>query len=221
VPREELTLRVLRNGTQLRDVELGKGRSMVVPDIGLKLGDNAITAAYVLERRRRPESNSVTVTRDGSAPSVDVASPIDGSTTSGSEITVAGRAETGGDRAGQERDRRERKRTLRRTRTARFRHRSCWLNGDNKLSVTATDTAGNETTVTRTGHPGSEGVDLQLELSQNVCQAARPARNLKLSNLRVALEISATLTNGTGTGDDGASVTFSVSPPGVPDCRPI
>jgi bacillopeptidase F len=177
-----------------------------VPDIGLKLGDNAITVAYVWNGAAGPESNAVTVTRDGSAPSVDVVSPIDGSTTSGSQATVAGRAETGstvrvknvtvGSAANAETDT-----------DGSFSASMVLVNGDNKLTVTATDTAGNETTVTRTVTRDPKASDLELELSHS---------SIQLANLPVALQITATLTNGTGTSDDGASVTFSLSPPGVP-----
>jgi hypothetical protein len=206
VPRDQLMLRVLRNGDQLRDVDLGSGRTMVVQNIGLKPGDNAITVAYVWDGTAGPQSNTVTVTRDSSAPSVDVASPIDGSTTSSGEITVAGRAETGstvriknatvGSAANPSTDT-----------DGSFSASMVLVNGENRLTVTATDTAGNVTTVTRTVTRDPNASDLEIELSH---------KSLQLSNLPITLQITVTLTNGTGTGDDGAAVTFSLSPPGVP-----
>ncbi len=206
VPRDELTLRVLRNGDQLRDVDLGSGRSMNVPSIGLKVGDNAITVAYVWNGTTGPASNTVTVTRDSSAPSVDVASPIDGSTTSSGQITVAGRAEAGstvriknatvGSAANAPTDT-----------DGSFSAPMVLVNGQNTLTVTATDTAGNVTTVIRTVTRDPNASDLEIVLSH---------KSLQLSNLPVALQVTVTLTNGTGTGDDGASVIFSLSPPGVP-----
>jgi hypothetical protein len=215
VPREELTLRVLRNGDQVRDVDLGRGKQMNVPDIGLKPGDNAITVAYVWNDAQGPESNAVTVTRDSAAPSVEVVSPIDGSTTSSGQVTVAGRAETGstvriknatvGSVANAETDT-----------DGSFSASMVLVNGDNKLTVTATDTAGNVTTETRTITRDPKASDIQMELSHNVCVAGEKCASLKLRNLPVTFDISATLTNGTGTGDDGAPVTFSLSPPGVP-----
>jgi hypothetical protein len=206
VPREELTLRVLRNGEQLRDVDLGKGEKMAVPDIGLKVGDNAITVAYVWNGQSGPESNTVTVTRDSSAPTVDVASPVDGTTTSSGSVTVAGRAETGSTV-------RIKNATVGSATDAQtdtdgsFSASMVLVNGDNKLTVTATDTAGNVTTVSRTVTRDPNASDLEIELSH---------KSLQLSNLPVSLEITATLTNGTGTSDDGAEVIFSLSPPGVP-----
>jgi hypothetical protein len=206
VPREELTLRVLRNGAELRDMDIGKGRTMPVPDIGLKLGDNAITVAYVWNGEAGPESNTVTVTRDSAAPTVEVASPVDGSTTSNSQVTVAGRAEIGstvriknatvGSAANADTDT-----------DGSFSASMVLVNGENKITVTATDTAGNDTTVTRTVTRDPDASDLQLELSKKA---------LQLANLPLPLEITATLTNGSGTRDDGAPVTFSLSPPGVP-----
>jgi hypothetical protein len=206
VPRDELTLAVFRDGDQVKEVDLGHGRSMSVPGVVLKLGDNAINVAYVWNGAAGPASNNVTVTRDASAPSVEVSSPVDGSTTSSSQVTVAGHAETG---------------TSVRVKNATvgsaadaptgsdgsFSASMVLINGPNKLTVTATDTAGNVTTVTRTVTRDPKASDLEIELSH---------KSLQLSNLPVALEITASLTNGSGTADDGSPVTFSLSPPGVP-----
>ena len=207
VPREELTLRVLRNGTELRDVDLGKGRSMAVPDIGLKLGDNVITVAYVWNGAAGPESNTVTVTRDGSAPSVDVVSPIDGSTTSASQVTVGGRAETGSI-----------------VRVKNVTVGSAAERGDRHgRLVLGIDGAG-ERGQQALGHGDRHGrqrddrdshASLGIRRRPTSRSSCRTTRS-KLANLPVALQITATLTNGTGTSDDGASVTFSLSPPGVP-----
>lgn len=206
VPLSELTLRVMRDGTEVSDIDITRSRAMSVPDVQLKMGTNAITVAYVWNDTQGPPSNTVTVTRDASAPTVDVAAPLDGAITSAGAVTVAGHAE-GGVTV------RIRNTTLGTVENASpeadgtFSVSVALMTGDNKLTVVATDGAGNATSVLRTvtRDPGASELVLQLSRAK-----------LRLENLPVTLNVAAVLTNAMGPAADGSVVTFSLSPPGVP-----
>jgi Glucodextranase, domain B len=206
VPRGELGLRILRDGSVVRDVDITHTKVMSVSDIALKVGANAIAVAYIWNGTPGPASNTVTVTRDGSAPTVDVSAPLDDEVTSASSVTVTGRTE-GGTSLHVHNTTAGTAANATAGTDGTFSVSVPLIAGDNTLVVTATDPAGNSTTVQRSVKRDPDASDLEIELSH---------KSIKYENLPVSLDVTAVLTNGLGAAADGSVVTFSISPPGVP-----
>ncbi|MEK5061767.1 PKD domain-containing protein, partial [Paenibacillus sp. FSL H7-0326] len=113
--------------------------------IDLNAGENVLVAEALVGDEVTDPSTPVTVTLDQAAPELVVTSPEDGETTNAEAYTVRGTVNdeyldtvtVNGEAAEVTED-------------GSFEHRLLINSGDNLITVTATDLAGNETTITRT-----------------------------------------------------------------------
>ena len=206
VRRQDLRLRVYRNGKQVLDLPVHKGSTMTVTNIRLKGGENTITAAFVGPGGVGPVSVPVTITLDKVAPGLRITAPADGAVINSPSAEVRGITEAGAAVT-----------VLNASNSAKSEvtaaadgsfQTSIELGpGTNDLTVTAVDGAGNTATSSRSIVHGSGKADAQLTLSQD---------KFRLRRLPATFNVDLLVFDADGLAVDGAPVTFSLSPPGQP-----
>ena len=166
VPRQDLHLRIYRDGKQLRDVAVRKGSTMTVKIIPLKRGENSITAAFVGPGDVGPVSAAVAITLDQVAPSLRVSAPAEGAVINSPSAEVRGITEPGvpvtvlntSNSA---------KAAVTAAADGTFQTTIELGPGKNDLTVTVADGVGNTTTNTRSVVHGTGKADVQLTISQD------------------------------------------------------
>jgi bacillopeptidase F len=180
----------------------------LVTAVPLVEGENEISAALVGPDGEGPRSAPIVIILDTEEPGLSISAPEDESRVKASTqiVTVKGKTQPGASVA------------IRNGNTGGSASEDAGgdgaysikigvADGTNTLTVTATDQAGNETTKTVTVLRGSGKLTAKVAVS--------PAR-LKVSRLPEPFLVRATVVDVGGKRVPGATVTFSLSPPGQP-----
>lgn len=205
---EDLTLRVFVGTERVDEVPVPPTADFLVTAIPLFEGENEISAAVVGPEGEGPRSASIVIILDTEDPGLTIAAPKDGSRVKASTqiVTVKGKtqpeanvavrnANTGGSASEDAKI------------DGTYEIKVGIADGTNTLTVTATDQAGNETTKTVSILRGSGKLTARVGVS--------PSR-LKASRLPEPYTIRVTVADVGGKRVPGATVTFSLSPPGQP-----
>jgi glucodextranase-like protein len=203
-----LTLRVFVGDEQVDEVPVPPTTDFLITAIPLVEGENQITAAIVGPNGEGPRSAPIVVILDTKDPGLSVSAPDDGSRVKASveTVTVKGKTQPGanvavrnGNTGGSASDDSKEDGT--------FAIKIGIADGTNTLTVTATDQAGNETTKTVSILRGSGKLTAKVGVS--------PGR-LRASRLPEPFTVRATVADVGGKRVPGATVVFSLSPPGQP-----
>jgi len=205
---EDLTLRVFVGDEQVDEVPVPPTTDFLVTAVPLVEGENEISAALVGPDGEGPRSAPIVIILDTEEPGLSISAPEDESRVKASTqiVTVKGKTQPGASVA------------IRNGNTGGSASEDAGgdgaysikigvADGTNTLTVTATDQAGNETTKTVTVLRGSGKLTAKVAVS--------PAR-LKVSRLPEPFLVRATVVDVGGKRVPGATVTFSLSPPGQP-----
>lgn len=207
--RQDLHLRIYRDGKQVRDVLVRKGTTMTVRYIPLKRGANSITAAFVGPGGVGPVSAAVSITLDQIAPSLRVSAPAEGAVINSPAAQVRGITEPGVPVTVLNASNGEKSEVMAAA-DGGFETTIELGPGKNNLSVSAVDGVGNTTTSTRSIVHGTGKADVQLTISQDT---------FRLRRLPATFDADVLVFDADGVAVDGAAVTFSLSPPGQPASR--
>ncbi len=195
------------DGSQLvgAEIELPRTPGFEVSSIPLTEGSNTITAVVVVDGAEKTPSAGIIVTRDNTAPSVEITSPTPGQLVSGAEVTVRGKSE-----AGVEIQLRNDTSGLTASGTSNesgnYAVNISLRDGVNLLTVVATDAVGNSS---RTS------VEITTNASVGrVIVVANPA-TIFLNKSPKAFRITATATDSTGATVSGATVCMMITAPGL------
>jgi hypothetical protein len=205
---DDLTLRIFVGDERVDEVPVPPTADFLVTAVPLVEGENEISAAIVGPEGEGPRSASIVIILDTEDPGLVIAAPKDGSRVKASIqiVTVKGKTQPEANVA------------VRNSNTGGSASEDAKIDGTyeikvgiadgtNTLTVTATDQAGNETTKTVSILRGSGKLTARVGVS--------PGR-LKASRLPEPYTIRATVADVGGKRVPGATVTFSLSPPGQP-----
>ena len=201
-----LKLRVYVGTVQIAQVPVPPTADFVVAAVPLQPGWNDISAAILDTTGEGPRSAAIQVNFDDQPPALTISSPRNGAKTTASKVTVSGKTQpsstvavhnalTGGAA------------NTSASASGSFKVDIDIDTGSNALSITATDPAGNETTAAVTVKRGGGELAAKLALS---------TVRINQSSLPVTLTITLTVTDVGGTAVNGATVDFTISPPGQP-----
>lgn len=206
IARASLTLRVFRNDRAVMDVPVRRGTSMSVPNIPLKTGINQIAAVFVSPAGEGPRSNTVTLTVDDVGPQIDVTQPSDHAVINAPSVTLTAGTEPKAavvitNAANKNRQ------TATAAADGQFSLIVPLVLGLNALDITATDALGNVGRLRLSVTRGTGVADAQLVLSKSV---------FRLRQIPTAFDVTLLVMDANGAPVEGATVTFSLSPPGLP-----
>jgi len=205
-PLKNLVLRVYRDGDLAMDPVRVKALSMTVRNIPLKRGENSLTVALVNANGEGPRSEPFVVTVDDRAPKIDIKEPDDGSVVNGTIATVRGITEPGLYVT-------VRNLTSGAVEEIQADERGVFITeiglgkADNILEIATMDAAGNRTTKPINVVRGDTAPQAKLFITPP---------SLKLTALPTSVNIRLELDDPDGKPVDGATVVFSISPPGLP-----
>jgi hypothetical protein len=204
----ELTLRIFVGDEVVDDVPVPPTADFLVPAIPLIEGQNEITAAVVGPDGEGPRSTPIVIVLDTEDPPLAISGPEDESRVKASiqTVTVEGTTQpdanvsvrngnTGGSASEEARA------------DGHFAIKIGLADGTNTLAVTATDPAGNETTKTVSILRGTGKLTARVSVG--------PGR-VKASRLPEPMTVRAVVSDVGGKRVPGATVVFSLSPPGQP-----
>lgn len=187
------------------EIELPRTPGFEVNSIPLTEGTNTITAVVVVDGVEKTPSAAISVTRDNTAPSVEITSPTPGQLVSGAEVTVRGTSEAGveillrNDTSGLTASGKARE-------DGGFAVNISLRDGVNLLTVVATDEVGNS---------ARTSVEITTNASVGrVIVVANPA-TIFLNKSPKAFRITATATDSTGATVSGAAVCMMITAPGL------
>lgn len=130
------------NGSKVGDQLVGNDGSFVFNDVSLKVGLNTFTTKQAIDTSESPESSPEYIQLDTTLPKLTVDKPSDGTSTGSQYVYVSGKAEVGSyvmindHQAVVNTD-------------GTFNGVAQLQSGDNKVTITDTDAAGNKTTIVR------------------------------------------------------------------------
>ncbi len=205
---QELKLRVFVGDEQVDEVPVPPTTDFLVTAVPLVEGENEITAAIVGPDGDGPHSAPIVIILDTQDPGLSISAPKDearvkaaiqvvnvkGKTQPGASVSVRN-ANTGGSASEDAKA------------DGTYEIKIGIADGTNTLTVTATDRAGNESTKTISILRGSGKLTARVGVSPGRIKAAR---------LPEPLVVRATVADVGGKRVPGATVTFSLSPPGQP-----
>lgn len=206
IPRRDLRLRIYRGDKQVVEVAVRRGQSMPVRDIPLKSGSNVITAVFVAPGGEGPRSKAVTITLDDVGPSLSLSQPQNHDIVNAPSVTLIGTSEAGSTVA-------VRNLTDPRTQSGDADDDGLFTlviglaPGANDLEVSAADALGNVSRVELTVTRGSGAANVELTLSRTT---------FRVHQLPATFDVNLLVMDADGLPVEGAAVTFSLSPPGVP-----
>jgi hypothetical protein len=187
------------------EIELPRTPGFEVNSIPLTEGKNMITAVVVVDGAEKTPSAGINVTRDNTAPPVEITSPTPGQLVSGAEVTVRGTSEEGveiqlrNDTSGLTASGTS-------SESGNFAVNILLRDGVNLLTVVATDAVGNSS---RTS------VEITTNASVGrVIVVANPA-TIFLNKSPKAFRITSTATDSTGATVSGAAVCMMITAPGL------
>lgn len=190
---------------QVKEVAVGETPAFVVPAVPLEKGNNDITATIHGPGGDSDSSPIITYIRDVTKPKVTITSPKNGATINNATVKISGKTQgrsainarnaANGDVG---------------TTTAKtdgtFSVTVALADGANAITVTATDPAGNSASAVVSVRRGSGKLTVKLSASVYRLSAAKLPR---------ALVLTAVVTNPDGAPIPGATVSFTLSIPGV------
>ena len=187
------------------EIELPKTPAFEVPGIPLASGDNIISAVVVVAGEEKTPSNSVTVTRDTTAPEIIITSPGPGQLVSGAEVTVRGDSEA--DVNIQVRNETSGLSTSGKANSkGQYAINISLRDGINVLAVIATDSVGN-----------SSRTSVEITTSTSVGRVTLVVNpgTIFLNKSPKAFRITATATDSSGAPVTGATVCIMITAPGL------
>lgn len=200
--RRGSVLRVYRNDRPIDERDLRRGPTARVAGIALRPGENRLSVSIGDGTR----SNEVAVTRDDVPPALSIDQPQDGGVVNAPSMTVTGTAEPGATLSVRDLTT-ERSIEVGAAADGSFQARSPLELGPNEIVVEARDAAGNTTTQTFTVIRGEGKPEARLNLS---------ATSFPLRHLPTPISLRVVVADADGLPVEGASVIFSLSPPGLP-----
>jgi hypothetical protein len=187
-------------------VNVGPTTVFGVAGVPLQAGVNVFTARIAGPSGDSPESPSILVIVDRKPPTVKITSPEDGAKVNGSSVQIVGKTQGSSNLLA-----RNEKTGLTFSGLAEkdgtFKLKVGIGTGENAITFQATDPAGNVTTKTLTVIRGNGKLKATLGAS---------ARKIAMDSLPSKMSFTATVLDPDGKRLEGASVTFSVSVPGIP-----
>lgn len=205
LPRNAYRLRVYLNGELLRTRRLPR-RQQFTLQVPLVEGANSIALAIRGEAGESLHSTPVQIVLDTTAPAISALEPANGATIYAGSATIRGRSEPGA--------------TLRVTSLSdgssttmvvpdegAFEVAVDLVNGFNEIVLEARDRAGNSARAGLTLERREGAPTVRLHLSRTT---------LELARLPASMSLRADVRDAAGQPVDGAEVTFSLSPPGLP-----
>lgn len=200
-------LKILVYVGDIKAVELPVPRTadFFVPAVPLQKGWNEISAALVGPDGEGPRSAPIRVAFDNVPPALTISAPKDESPVAGDTVTVTGKTQVGS--TVRVRNENTGGTAVVLAEDGTFSVEISVGDGTNGLTVTAEDPAGNSTVKIVSVVRGSGELTTRLTLS-----AARVA----LEDLPATMTITVTVIDVGGVPVEGAMVTFSISPPGLP-----
>jgi hypothetical protein len=207
IPRNQLTLRIYRNDTMALEVPVRAGRTMLVRDIPLEQGLNAISAAFVASGGEGPRSAGVSLTLDDIPPEIALSDPVDHAVINAPLVTLRGQTEPEATVTVQNLSSGARLSTATADAQGRFQVGIGLTPGGNDLEITARDKAGNTARAARSITRGAGVADVQLSMTRT---------SFRVRSLPATFDVTLLVTDASGLAVDRAPVTFSLSPPGLP-----
>ncbi len=190
---------------QVEELPVGETPAFIVPGVPLVNGRNDITATIVGPGGESESSPVITYIRDVSKPRVTITSPKNGATVNQATVKIAGKTQ-----ARSEINARNEANGAVGTATAKadgtFSVTVELTDGTNAITVKATDPAGNTASAVVSVRKGSGKLAVKLSAS---------AYRLSAAKLPRALVLTAVVTNPDGRPIAGATVSFTLSIPGV------
>jgi hypothetical protein len=190
----------------LASVPVGPTTVFGVEKVPLKVGVNELTARIEGPAGDSPEGPQILVIVDRKPPTVKIVTPEDGATVNGSAVKVTGKTQGNSNLLARNETTGQRISGLAKP-DGTFELKVGINAGKNEISLQSTDPAGNVTTKTFTvvGGAGKQKASL-----------AASARKINVSSLPSKMTFTAIVLDPDGKRLPGASVTFSVSVPGIP-----
>ena len=198
-------VRVYVNGKKAKEQPVGQATTFLVRGVPLRAGRNEVTAAIAGPRGEGERSPAITLVYDVVPPTITITEPVDGSLVNASGVTLRGITEP------------ESKVTVRNGTTGasagaaapsgRFALSVTLAKGRNVLTITAVDAGRNRTETMLRLVRGEGQLTAALSLSRTLIYRSR---------LPAAVTLKVRVVDADGRPVDGARVTFSISPPGVP-----
>ena len=196
------TIRIYDNGRFVTSVPVGTTTDFVVTGLPLVEGDNELTATVTIGTVEGEPSDSISIVRDDVAPKITLQSPKDGLKTTAATVRVAGTTEAGAavtirdiSSGGTT--------TVIADGQGAFGVDVTLVNGENDLSITATDPAGNSDSKTLTVTRNAGGVSATLTLSSRTVPG----------NGHGTLTMTVQVKDSRGQPVSGGTATFIVTPP--------
>ncbi len=209
VPGYRVRLYVTRpnsDPTPVRDATIGSTSIFTVRNVRLQQGRNVFTAAILGPAGEGPPSSPVTYILDTSKPKLTLSSPADGATVNRSKVEITGKTQAGSTVSA-------RNATAKATGSTTADGKGAFTViveialGRNALSITATDPAGNATTVPLTVVGGSGRLRVDLTAS---------ATRIRAASLPASLVLTATAFDPDGAPLPAADVAFTLTMAGLP-----
>jgi hypothetical protein len=201
-----LELRIYRNTRLLASREVTKVGRVRVKNVPLRRGANKLSATLANAGGEGPRSSNMTVNVDDQPPRVTVRTPRSGITINDDSVTVQGKTEDGLMVVGRNTT------SDRRTTTVAGASGAFALpirldKGRNTITVQTRDAAGNRGATNLVIYRGNGRPTVSLELSR---------KKIRLEALPLSLNTTATVRDANGLPIEGARVTFTIAPPGLP-----
>ena len=190
----------------LARVAVGPTTVFGIEKVPLQLGVNVLTARISGPSGDSPEGPSVLVIVDRKPPTVKITEPKDGATINGSAVKIVGKTQGSSNLVARNTTTGQSVSGLAET-DGTFELQVGIGKGTNEISLQSTDPAGNVTTKSFTVVQGSGKLSATLVAS---------ARRIPTSSLPSKMTLTATVLDPDGKRLAGATVTFSVSVPGIP-----
>lgn len=196
-------VRVYVNGERVRERDLPTADRFVLEGVPLARGENSIRASLVGAGGESERSAAVSVVRDDEAPVIRISQPAAGAPVYARQVTLLGRTEPGATisitdvAAGDELD-------AALQADGRFSAELTLAMGSNRFVLSSVDTAGNRSSTRLTITRADSAASLTLAISPEEVVAA---------DLPAQVTLTAVVRDEQGRLVEGATVTFSVSPP--------
>jgi hypothetical protein len=210
IGRDGATIRVYRalasaSPTQIAEIPVGATPGFIVPDIALGKGRNDFTATIVDAGGESEPSKVVTYVLDTAKPKITITAPAKDAPVNGKTVTIAGKTQARSAMVAKN-EANSASITATAGNDGSFSMVLAISVGSNGIRITATDPAGNQTETLITVIRGSGKLDAKLRVSRyQFTQGSLPA----------TVTLSVVVTDPDGRPLEGATVTLTLTPPGV------
>jgi len=201
-------VRVYVDGKLERERSLPDEPNFTISGLPIDEGASEITASLIGDGGEGPLSEPITVTRDSTPPDISISRPLPGSTVYEPTEIVRGRTEAGATvEVADENGHRPLATTT--SPDGRFESTIELAMGSNAFVIRSVDAAGNRASTRLEVIRDASLASIELTVTAN----GLPVDQLSVSDLPVNVDVEATIRDELGKASDGATVTFSVSPP--------